>query len=167
MHTPKTHSQMFRKMSNFKHQSLLRMNYAVKSVYMKNVHSPCRTTSISYLPLSLGCCRGVSFNGWNLHSKGSGVDLWGRELNPVVDLWSKGSGGAAAQKLWVVGFLKYQNLRFREHLIDFKNDADNFMYYWNRGYDGCNPLEIYKLSICCSTLEAITCLDFKWGKSKL
>ena len=28
------------------------------------------------------------------------------------------------------------------------------------------PLRIYKLSICCSTSEAIACLDFKRSKSK-
>ena len=40
------------------------------------------------------------------------------------------------------------------------------MYYWNRKYGGCNPSEIYKFSICCSSPEVIACLEFKWSKSK-
>ena len=62
------------------------------------------------------------------------------------------------QKLQAVGFLKYQNLRFRAHVMDFK-DADKSIIEAGGVVDATPQKYTSCLFVAACTPDAITCLD--------
>ena len=64
--------------------------------------------------------------------------------------------------LEAIGYWVYEIIKFKLYSTfdGLLKDADEYIYYWSRRCDGCNPSEICKLSLCCCAPVTIACLDF-------